>query len=133
MYAQFDAGNGRRRGDDSLPAMPVWQEAGERRVHEEDGKTDRSDVEMGQLHGEKEREARQPMLAPSQHQVPVAPGFQEVDAANHSNGELGQRYAQGQGQGYGQGYVAYKPFAQGYRPYGEYSPQAEKGQAGGKS
>ncbi|KAL8641460.1 MAG: hypothetical protein Q9228_001723 [Teloschistes exilis] len=133
MYAQFDAGNGRQRGDDSLPAMPTWKEAGERRVYEEeDVKTGGGDVEMGQLHAEKEREARQPMLPPSSQHRDPAPSFpKEMDAANHGSGVLGQR--QGQGQGQGQAYVPYQPFAQGYRPYGEHTPQAEKRQAGGNT
>ncbi|KAL8690230.1 MAG: hypothetical protein Q9218_004281 [Villophora microphyllina] len=120
MYARFDTSNGRRRGDDSLPAMPVWKEAGEKRVYE-DGhvrEVEKGDVEMGPLHGEKEREARQPMLAPSQYDP--APGYQEMDGS----GDLGQK------QGQGQRYVAYQPFSQGYRPYGEHPPQAGKGSLG---
>ncbi|KAL9578830.1 MAG: hypothetical protein Q9212_005471 [Teloschistes hypoglaucus] len=127
MYAQFDAGSGRRRGDDSLPAMPTWKEAGERRVYEEEDveKTGGTDVEMERLHGEKEREARLPMLPPSSQHRDPAPGFsKEMDPGSHGGGDLGQ----------GQAYVPYQPFVQGYRPYGEaFTPQAEKGQAGGNA
>ena len=93
--------------------MPVWKEAGEKRVYHEDD-VGADDKEMGKL----ERESV-PMLAGAKqlHRDPV-PGYAEMDG-----GDLGQG-----------GFKPYTPMAQGYRPYeagvwgaGQHQPQEEKG------
>ncbi|KAL8659573.1 MAG: hypothetical protein Q9226_000354 [Calogaya cf. arnoldii] len=100
QYAQFE----RPRGDDSLPAMPSWKEAQEKKVydHEHDGL--RKDVEMGELAGrEKEYEQRQPMLATTEKRsLDPVPGYVEMDGSRA--GDLGQAAGY---RPYGQAYTAY--------------------------
>ncbi|KAL8930483.1 MAG: hypothetical protein Q9208_000667 [Pyrenodesmia sp. 3 TL-2023] len=100
QYAHFE--NGSRGGEDSLPRMPVWDEAGERRVYDEGaggqgGLGARKEKEV-----EYEREQRLPMLAD-----PPAPRYKEVemDAAG-AGGDLGRHGGDG-----------YEPFGAAYRPY----------------
>ena len=59
QYAQFDVSKGNKINEDSLPAMPSWDSAQQKRVLEEDNRHD--DVEMGKM------KEKAPMLA---HQAP---------------------------------------------------------------
>ncbi|KAL8757735.1 MAG: hypothetical protein Q9199_001988, partial [Rusavskia elegans] len=107
-YAQFE----RPRGEDSLPAMPSWKEAQEKKVYDQEHDGLRKDVEMGDLAAEREKEyeQRQPMLATAEKRSldPVS-GYVQMDGSQA--GDLGR--------------------AAGYRPYGQaytaYSPVADKG------
>ncbi|KAL8756115.1 MAG: hypothetical protein Q9184_004595 [Pyrenodesmia sp. 2 TL-2023] len=103
QYTYFE--NGSRGGEDSLPRMPVWGEAGERRVYESEGGGDGKEGVRKEKELEYEREQRLPMLADS-----PAPRYKEVemDAAGAA-GDLGR---QGGLEGAG-----YKPFGAAYRPY----------------
>ncbi|KAL8727766.1 MAG: hypothetical protein Q9166_005821 [cf. Caloplaca sp. 2 TL-2023] len=111
QYAKFE----RPRGDDSLPAMPSWKEAQERRVYDQEHDVVRKDIEMGKLEREKEYEQRQPMLARDAKNDPV-PGYAEMDGSQ--GGDLGQR-------------GGYRPYGQAYTPYspvgGAWQPQAGMG------
>lgn len=102
QYAQFD----RPRGDDSLPAMPSWKGAQEKKVYEYGYEGLRKDVEMGSSPArEKEYEQRQPMLATGEKRAEPVPGYVEMDGSQ--TGDLG---GQGAGYGpYGQAYAAYSP------------------------
>ncbi|KAI4235196.1 MAG: hypothetical protein LQ349_003312 [Xanthoria aureola] len=104
QYAQFE----RQRGEDSLPAMPSWNDAQEKKVY--DGGYDglRKDVEMGALPDrEKEYEQRQPMLATAEKKRSLDPGsggYVEMDGGQA--GDLGQAAGY---RPYGQAYTAYAP------------------------
>ncbi|KAL8771907.1 MAG: hypothetical protein Q9209_002845 [Squamulea sp. 1 TL-2023] len=109
QYAQFE----RQREDDSLPAMPRWEEGREKRVfdsEEADGGL-RKEAGIGKLEREKEYETeqRQPML-----QDPV-PGYAEMDGSRA--GDLGMGQTGG-----------YRPYGQAYTPY---SPVGGGGQGNG--
>ncbi|KAL8911456.1 MAG: hypothetical protein Q9171_003389 [Xanthocarpia ochracea] len=108
QYAQF----GRTGGDDSLPAMPNWTEAQEKRVYDQQHDSLRKEVEMGRpMEREKEYEQREPMLAREKPHDPL-PGYAEMDGTR--SGDLGTGQVGG-----------YKPYGQAYAPY---SPVAGAGQ-----
>ncbi|KAL8943417.1 MAG: hypothetical protein Q9216_001055 [Gyalolechia sp. 2 TL-2023] len=108
QYARFEYSNG---GADSLPKMPVWEEAGKRRVEDEgvgyagggggDGKREK-ELEV-------EYEMREPMLRGERESAP-APAYAEMDAGSPAGGDLG--YGRGY-KPYGAGYTAYSPVGKG--------------------
>lgn len=103
QYAHFE--NGSRGGEDALPRMPVWGEAGERRVYDREGEVGVREEKEREMEYEREREQRLPMLADS-----PAPTYKEVEMnAAGARGDLGRQ------QGYEGG--RYKPFGAAYRPY----------------
>ncbi|KAL8999219.1 MAG: hypothetical protein Q9169_001884 [Polycauliona sp. 2 TL-2023] len=101
QYAQFE----RPRGDDSLPVMPSWSQAQEKKVYGHEHDSLRKDLEMGNsTDPEKEYEQRQPMLATTAEKK----GSDHVAEMDGSQaGDLGQATAGY--KPYGQAYTAYSP------------------------
>ncbi|KAL8831526.1 MAG: hypothetical protein Q9170_005256 [Blastenia crenularia] len=101
-YAQFEySSSGRKGGDDSLPRMPVWGEAGQKRVFEHERELDgegKGVREEKEVQVELKREQRVPMLG-----MDPAPGYEEVDKGL-AGGDLGY---EGGYKSYGAAYVPY--------------------------
>ena len=91
QYAQFEVSRNNKVNEDSLPAMPSWNNASQKRVLQQDEHHD--EVEMGKV------EQKAPMLA---HQAPLpTTGYAEIDSglpyqqhAVKQGGDLGNPYDQ---------------------------------------
>ena len=106
QFAQFDVSKSNKVHEDSLPAMPSWETASQKRVLQEDDS--HNDVEMGKL------EQKAPMLA---HKAPSPnTGYAEMDSqipyqqhGAKQGGDLGISYGQGQSYNGSTAYTSYAP------------------------
>lgn len=103
QFAQFDVS---KNNEDSLPAMPSWDSASQKRVLQEEDS--HNDVEMGKL------EQKAPMLG---HQAPSPnTGYTEMSSeipyqqhGAKQGGDLGVPYGQGQSYNASNVYMPYAP------------------------
>lgn len=123
QYARFEYstdGGKNKVGEDSLPKMPVWGEAGRRRVGVDDDDHDGAGYVAGDGKREKELEVeyemREPMLRGERERDSVpAPAYAEMDAGVNGRHGVGGDLGYGGGyKPYGAGYTAYSPAGKGY-------------------